>query len=1155
MQHRSRSWGVSIGWRFAILGGLPLLPSFSTQYTNSEIELASRGPDKLLGTADDFVAGLFRFPYFNPVSALIRESLSRLRDYPASADEVLDLLSENGLRLDRLTDPWGGGYRPKVSTFGDHRRVRILSSGPDRTPDTWDDVQVANFTGPYFTKESEQIQSALDAFGSDPESVEGFTNVLLGAGINLSDWKDDFGNPYLVQESTFDQYEDRVRMYTYRVYSGPVRSRTEVTPVMQTIRRFQIMSQGPDGVSGTLDDFSVAEYPFLIRERSADTASADENPGSDETAESEATQGKGSGILNGVVTDPSGAVIPGATMKLEVLNRRIVGLSEATEVGEFRFSDLSPGYYQLTVSYPGFQTLVVSEIPILDEQVTDIEAVLEVGSATASVMVADSAPVLNTESASMSVVDDGEMGPGATFTPRIREYFPETLLWLPEVITREDGTADVDIPLADSITNWRIALIASTRDGRFAETELSMETFQPFFIDFEPPPVVTSGDRLELPVTVRNYTGSAEAGSSNPAAGPLDVAVTFEPSEWARLEGSAQQSVSVPPSESVNVIYPVVASSPQEARQRITATAQGNGDAIEKVFRVNPDGQQVMEISGDLVNSTRTLNVTTPAAAIEGSSHSILRIYPNLAATLLEGARGVLMLPHGCAEQTISAGFANLTALRYALSVGIRDAEMQTRAINNIQRSRADLARFQNLDGSVSYWENDPGDIAVTAQAIEFLLAIDDLDDDYPDLLPWSSPYQMERMARWLVEQQVDGRWIDKEDLKNTRPGNERRSLLLTANVAHALAGLDRKRFATEGSLDRAYSQLVRFAEEIDEPYMMAELLLGLNESIATATGPNRTNYEDLASGLPGRLVSLARRESEGLYWDLQANTPFYGWGRTGRTETTALVMTALSEWSAMHPEDSAELEDPLRRGLLFLIHNQDLHGGWYSTQATLLAMKAVAAVAGNRQPLDTTDPGTITVQVDGQTVQVISMEANAQRLDPIYVDLSAAIHSGAHEVRLIPSGGVTASIVRLNHEYWLPWDTTTPRSSAELRLEVGYGRTTVAVQDDVNVNVHAERVGFQGYGMMLAEIGLPPGADVDRSSLERSVAEGRADGYELLPDRVIFYLWPRAGGVDLTFGFRPRMAMQAKSATSILYDYNNPEALSEAAPLSLAVH
>ncbi len=77
-----------------------------------------------------------------------------------------------------------------------------------------------------------------------------------------------------------------------------------------------------------------------------------------------------------------------------------------------------------------------------------------------------------------------------------------------------------------------------------------------------------------------------------------------------------------------------------------------------------------------------------------------------------------------------------------------------------------------------------------------------------------------------------------------------------------------------------------------------------------------------------------------------------------------------------------------------------------------------------------------------------------------------------------------------------------------------------------------------------IKEVGLPPGVDVDRESLERALKGNYAVyQYDVLPDRVILYMWPSAGGSDFAFRFRPPFAMQAETAPSLLYDYYNPEA------------
>ena len=115
--------------------------------------------------------------------------------------------------------------------------------------------------------------------------------------------------------------------------------------------------------------------------------------------------------------------------------------------------------------------------------------------------------------------------------------------------------------------------------------------------------------------------------------------------------------------------------------------------------------------------------------------------------------------------------------------------------------------------------------------------------------------------------------------------------------------------------------------------------------------------------------------------------------------------------------------------------------------------------------------------------------------------------------------------------------------ANPDLRLQVKFEKIEAKINDEITCRVEAARVGFRGYGMMLAEIGIPPGAEVDRSSLQAALKDWTITQYNVLPDRVVVYLWPRAGGVSFNFKFRPRFGLHAKTAASTLYDYYNPEA------------
>ena len=124
------------------------------------------------------------------------------------------------------------------------------------------------------------------------------------------------------------------------------------------------------------------------------------------------------------------------------------------------------------------------------------------------------------------------------------------------------------------------------------------------------------------------------------------------------------------------------------------------------------------------------------------------------------------------------------------------------------------------------------------------------------------------------------------------------------------------------------------------------------------------------------------------------------------------------------------------------------------------------------------------------------------------------------------------------------------------LRLVTKFDKTDAQVSDEVNCHVEAERLGFSGYGMMLAEIGLPPGADVDRASLETAMkaSDWSISQYDVLPDRIVVYLWPRAGGTKFDFKFKPRYGLKAQTAASTVYDYYNPEARAIVAPVQFVV-
>ena len=1084
-------WGRQYTAKFRVQGSADLL------------EIVSSGPDKSPGTADDFSIGIIRRSYFLPLQRLMERILADQQDYPPTEKAFQELVADNGLRLDTLRDPWGTPYRAQVTTRGASRTIAIRSAGPDKGFDTEDDVFEASFSGRYFQRETAAIANALRDAPQPPQTLEQFQNALKNAGIDIGAYRDAWGRPYRLVDAISSRYNDRTSLSTVRVYGGPTTARREVTPVTQAILTFALRSAGADGLEDTYDDFAVATFPVLLREESA---------GPSEQRQSQpATLLRGTGIITGTVADPTGAVVPNAQVQL--FDSAVGGIPFETTAGQdgvYRFASVPVGIYTLRVDVPGFKRSEIQRVPVTDGRVTDADITLDVGSTTESVTVSDVAQVLNTES---SAVLSAAV---ATGTPRVREYFPETLLWAPELLTDAQGHAKLPFALADTVTTWKIAVIASTL----------LRAFQPFFLDFNPPPVLTSGDQIELPATVRNYVDHQQK-----------VAVELQPNDWSSAQGLVTRRLTVAPNSSANVGYSIRAlTTSGQVRQRITAIAGRNRDAIEKPIRIHPDGQEVKQSFGDLVSGRVGINVNIPPAAIQGATTGEIRVYPNVLAMLLESAGAILITPHGCAEQTISAGYANLTVLRYARALGVRDTRVEKTALGNIAQARDALAGFREPNGGIRYWGTGEPDIAVTAYALSFLVdASTVVEVDHDDI---------EQPVSWLAQKQGrDGLWTPAG---RDRATIDQRAILLTGSVARSLAAAQKAGVKVPPrTLIDAYHHLGQFTDATAEPYMLATFTLAALDS----------GDAPLVSDTAMRLAGLAREERGGAYWDLRANTPFYGWGTAGRLETSALAVSALAAWRTQHAE-ATQLDPIIRRGLVFLLRGRDSFGSWYSTQATLRVMRAFAdsaAALGNFGGKG----GSVDVRVNGRSVKTIPFPDDPRSLDPILLDASAYLSAGVdNRVEFVPSGGAQAALVRITATHWLPWAKTQPLASPELRLSVKFDRQDGGAGEQIRCSVEAERVGFRGYGMMLAEIGLPPGAEVDRASLETILDDSSlgVSRYDVLPDRVVLYLWPEAGGVSFDFYLRARIRMQAKSAASLLYDYYNPEAAAEVAPAQFTV-
>ena len=144
------------------------------------------------------------------------------------------------------------------------------------------------------------------------------------------------------------------------------------------------------------------------------------------------------GSIAGSVKDPSGAVISSAKLTLVNIatNAKVEAASDSN--GAFQFLQLTPAVYSLNVEADGFKKLVMEGIVVEVDQITHVEATLQVGSVSQTVEVSGGAiPLLENDRSTLSNVVESEVI--SNMPLNARQYLDLALL-TPGVLPSAAGT-------------------------------------------------------------------------------------------------------------------------------------------------------------------------------------------------------------------------------------------------------------------------------------------------------------------------------------------------------------------------------------------------------------------------------------------------------------------------------------------------------------------------------------------------------------------------------------------------------------------------------------------------------------------------------------------------------------------------------------------
>ena len=699
----------------------------TTNWGQRSLILRSSGPDKRRGTHDDFSVLLASWIWTAPFQRTLQHLVDGFHDRTGGfIRDMAALESEakvEAIALDAWRDPWGQAFTYEFTIQQANYQVLLVSAG-----DPAERVNLANgyYHGgtaasiSYFNSERARIENLLKVYAAS-HSYPTSDAALEAAGVRLAAMDDPWGNGLYATFRARSFYTDTVTTAAYATPGTAPQTRTTITPVTEIADTITLHSAGPNGRPGDEDDFVLATFTRARSQQSARQNTA-------ETPRNQTVRSTRTGALLGVVKDQTGAVIPGATVLATDRDTKAQFEAKTSADGSYVLDPIPAGEYDLRITMPGFMDLLYTEVKVTSPEAMVLDATLRVGAETETVTVSAELATIETNSAQVAgiAIDglsnlpiEGRMAGGGEArtkvmaTPRLRDYFPETLLWRPEIITSADGSAIARFKVADSITTWKLTAAASTRAGNTGGGVAQFRSFQPFFAAFDPPRVLTIGDRIALSVTLRNFMDHA-----------LTVQSELKPAPWFRIEGDASQTTPVPSGDSNSPVFHYSASAAvTDAPQQFLTRGAGAGDSIAKPVTVHPEGVPTwVSTSGVLKAGATTFTLNVPADAVAGGDVATLKVYPNLTAHLRDALAAMVDEPHGCAEQITSTAWPSLLVERLGANSSRADRTLSATTHKYLEEAYENLLDKQQPDGGFGYWHSDRyADLALTAYIIQFL--------------------------------------------------------------------------------------------------------------------------------------------------------------------------------------------------------------------------------------------------------------------------------------------------------------------------------------------------------------------------------------------------------------------------------------------------
>ncbi|MEM7391280.1 MAG: alpha-2-macroglobulin family protein, partial [Verrucomicrobiota bacterium] len=280
----------------------------------------------------------------------------------------------------------------------------------------------------------------------------------------------------------------------------------------------------------------------------------------------------------------------------------------------------------------------------------------------------------------MEVEEKRTQGPGGSggsmMEATVRSEFADTAFWKADIVTDENGEAEIEVPMPDNLTTWKIKVWGLGHGTVVGEGEAEVITSKDLLVRLQAPRFFVEKDEVVLSANVHNYLKGERT---------VEVSLGLEGDHLKAMKDNLKQTVRIDGGGEERVDWRIKVQREGEVNVTMTAATTDDADAMEMSFPVYVHGALRTESWSGVLRPDENragLTINVPGERRPDESKLEIRYSPSIAMAMVDALPYLATYPHKNCESVINRFVPAVLTQKILQDMDIDLAELRDKVTN-----------------------------------------------------------------------------------------------------------------------------------------------------------------------------------------------------------------------------------------------------------------------------------------------------------------------------------------------------------------------------------------------------------------------------------------------------------------------------------------